>query len=153
MKKIIPVLILAVLLLPIIALAQDTCHLVADLDYVHENCTTTTDVDGDWTDTDGDGVRDPDEPGYLEEGEMPVDQYGQCCLFNSIHVVTNWLSGIIAAVVGIFIIIGAIMIITAGGVPEKVSRGRNYILYAVVGMIAFVFAKAIPSIAKAILGM
>ena len=153
MSKIISVLVLALLLLPMVAFAQDTCHLVADLDYVHDDCTQTTDIDGVWTDTDGDGVRELNEPGYLEEGEMPVDQYGQCCLFNSIHVVTNWLSGIIGALVGLFIIVGAFYIVTAGGNPDRVTQGRNYILYAVAGMIVFLFARAIPSIARAIMGM
>jgi hypothetical protein len=141
MNKIISVLVLVALFLPMIALAADYCKIVADLTYINSDCKPDVlkwDIDGD---------------GNNDKGYVPVDTYGTCCLFNSIHVVTNWLSGIIAALVGIFIIIGAVMIITAGGVPEKVSRGRNYILYAVVGMIAFVFAKAIPSIAKAILGM
>jgi len=134
-KKIVSALILGSLLLPMLAFAQvDTCHIVADLAYLHPDCTPTTDV------------------GY-GPGNMPVEKYGQCCLFNSIHVLTRWLSGIIAALVGIFIIVGAMMIITAGGVPEKVTAGRNYILYAVIGMVVFLFARAIPSIARAILGM
>lgn len=127
MRKIISILALAVLLLPMIAFAQNTCTLVADLTYINSACT--------------DGAT------------VSVDTYGTCCLFNSIHVVTRWLSGIIGALVGIFIIMGAVMIITAGGVPEKVTAGRNYILYAVIGMVVFLFARAIPSIAKAILGM
>ncbi|MBZ9569573.1 hypothetical protein KJA16_01455 [Patescibacteria group bacterium] len=127
MNKIIPVLVLAFLLLPMVASAQDTCHLVVDLDYIHEDCT--------------------------EGADVSVDDYGACCLFNSIHVITRWLSGIIAALVGLFIIVGAFMIVTAGGVPEKVTAGRNYILYAVIGMVVFLFARAIPSIARAILGM
>jgi hypothetical protein len=127
MRKIITALTLLSLVLPVVAFAADTCHLVTDLTYINSACTDGADV--------------------------AVDTYGACCLFNSIHVVTKWLSGIIAALVGIFIIIGAIMIITAGGVPEKVTAGRNYILYAVIGMVVFLFARAIPSIARAILGM
>jgi len=127
MRKIIATLTLLSLVLPVVALAADTCHLVTDLTYINSDCTDGADVS--------------------------VDDYGACCLFNSIYVATKWLSGIIAALVGIFIIIGAIMIITAGGVPEKVTAGRNYILYAVIGMVVFLFAKAIPSIARAILGM
>ncbi len=127
MNKIIPVLVLAFLLLPMVAFAQDTCHLVTDLTYIYPVC-----VDG---------------------ADVSVDDYGACCLFNSIHVITRWLGGIIAALVGLFIIVGAFTIVTAGGVPEKVTAGRNYILYAVIGMVIFLFARAIPSIARAILGM
>lgn len=154
MRKIISVLILlSLLVLPMVAFAQDTCTIVADLGDVNANCTPTTDIDGVWTDTDGDGIRDPGEPGYLEAGEMPLDDYGQCCLFNSIYVVTNWLSFIIAGIVGLMIIYGAILIITAGGEPEKVTQGKRYVLYAAGGFIVFLFARAIPSIARAILGM
>ena len=127
MRKIIATLTILSLVLPVVAFAADTCHLVADLNYINDACDEGADVD--------------------------VDTYGACCLFNSIYVVTKWLSGIIAALVGIFIIVGAVMIITAGGVPEKVTAGRNYILYAVIGMIVFLFARAIPSIARAIMGM
>jgi len=141
MNRGVSILLLIVLVLPAIVYAADYCKIVADLTYINSDC----EPDILKWDIDGDGVND--------KGYVPVDTHGTCCLFNSIHVVTNWLSGIIATLVGIFIIIGAIMIITAGGVPEKVTAGRNYILYAVAGMVAFVFAKAIPSIAKAILGM
>lgn len=127
MSKIISVLALALLLLPMVAFAQATCHITADLTYIDSAC-----VDG---------------------ADVSVDDYGACCLFNSVYVVTRWLSGIIAALVGLFIIIGAFTIVTAGGVPEKVTAGRNYILYAVIGMVVFLFARAIPSIARAILGM
>ena len=127
MSKIIPVLALAFLLLPMVAFAQETCTLIADLNYINDACD--------------------------EGATVSVDDYGTCCLFNSIHVVTRWLSGIIAALVGLFIIVGAFMIVTAAGVPEKVTAGRNYILYAVIGMVVFLFARAIPSIARAILGM
>ena len=127
MSKIIPVLALAFLLLPMVVFAQDRCHLVADLTYIDSVCT--------------------------EGADVSVDTYGACCLFNSIHVVTNWVSGIVGAFVGLFIIVGAFMIVTAGGVPEKVAQGRRYVLYAVAGMIVFVFARAIPSAARAILGM
>lgn len=127
MSKIISVLALALLLLPMVAFAQDTCTLVADLNYIDDAC--------------DDGAT------------VSVHDYGACCLFNSIHVITRWLSGIIFALVGLFIIIGAFTIVTAGGVPEKVTAGRNYILYAVIGMVIFFFARAIPSIARAILGM
>ena len=128
MRKIIATLTLLSLVLPVVAFAADTCHLVEDITFTGNSaCTKGADVS--------------------------VDDYGICCLFNSVWVVTNWLTGIIGALVGIFIIIGAVMIITAGGVPEKVTAGRNYILYAVIGMVVFLFAKAIPSIAKAIMGM
>jgi hypothetical protein len=49
------------------------------------------------------------------------------------------------------IVIGAFNIITAGGSPEKVTAGRNYILYALIGMVVAFFAKAIPAIVSALI--
>jgi hypothetical protein len=49
-------------------------------------------------------------------------------------------------------IFGAFSILTAGGSPEKASTGKNYILYAVVGLAIAFIARAIPGIAKSIMG-
>jgi len=40
---------------------------------------------------------------------------------------------------------------TAAGAPEKVTTGRNYIIWAMVGAIVAALAKAIPAIVKAVL--
>ena len=78
---------------------------------------------------------------------------GACCLLDTIFTVTDWIFYIVIAIALIFIIMGALSIITAGGSPEKVQTGRNYILYAVIGLLIGLAAKAIPSIARAILGV
>lgn len=139
MNKIISIAILLGLLIsllvPLVILAQiETCTLREDMPDIHQDCLTTIDV--------GYGL-----------GVMPIDDYGQCCLFNSVYVLTDWLGFIILGIVALVIIYGAILFTTAGGEPEKVTKARNYILYAVVGFLAFLFSKAIPSIAKAILGI
>ena len=63
-----------------------------------------------------------------------------CCLVNTIYSVTDWIFYVIMAFVGIMIVIGAFTIITAGGNPENVTKGRNYILYAIIGMVVAFFA-------------
>jgi hypothetical protein len=45
------------------------------------------------------------------------------------------------------------MFVTAGGSPEKASQGRQYLIYAVIGIIIALIARAIPTIAKALLGL
>jgi len=127
MRKIISVLALVLLALPLFAFAQNTCTIKENMQDINPAC--------------------------IKGAVLSVEDYGICCLVNSIYVLTGWLSFIIAGIVGLLIIYGAILIITAGGTPEKVTAGRNYILYAVIGFVVFLFAKAIPSIAKAILGM
>jgi hypothetical protein len=130
MRKIISVLTIATLLLPLIALAQampKTCHLTRDLTDINTACTSGADVS--------------------------IEDYGMCCLVNTIYSITDWIFYILMAFVGIMIIIGAFTIITAGGSPEKVTAGRNYILYAIIGMVVAFFARAIPAIVKTVIGM
>ena len=78
---------------------------------------------------------------------------GACCLMNSIYTVTNWIFLIIIIIAGIFILLGAFNIITAGGSPEKANVGRSYIIYAVAGVIVALLAKVIPTVARNIIGM
>jgi len=78
---------------------------------------------------------------------------GACCVLDTIYTITDWIFYIVFAVAIIFIIMGALTIMTAGGSPEKVTSGRNYILYAVIGVIIALAAKGIPAIARAILGV
>ena len=132
MRKIISVLVLlSLLVLPMLASAQiatpDTCTLTRDLTDIDPACTDDTDV--------------------------PIEDYGMCCLVNTIYSITDWIFYILMAFVGIMIVMGAFMIITAAGAPEKVTGGRNYILYAVIGMVVAFFARAIPSMVKALVGM
>jgi hypothetical protein len=76
-----------------------------------------------------------------------------CCLMSSIYYVTDWVFTILV-IMSVFIgIMGGFTMVTAGGNPENVTKGRNYMMYAVIGVgIAFI-AKAIPSIAKAMMGI
>jgi len=83
----------------------------------------------------------------------PKSNWGIYCLINGIYTVTDWIFFILIAVVAIMVLYGAFQIVTAGGDPGKVSTGRNFIVYAMVGFALALLAKAIPSIAKSILGM
>jgi FtsH-binding integral membrane protein len=77
---------------------------------------------------------------------------GPCCLLDTIYTVTDWVFYIILAIVIILIIWGAYMIMTAAGAPEKITSGRNFIIWACVGLIIALLARSIPSIARAIVG-
>ena len=78
---------------------------------------------------------------------------GACCMLDTVYTVTDWIFYLVFAVSIIFIILGAFSIVTAGGSPEKVTAGRNYILYAVIGVLIGLAAKGIPAIARAIIGV
>jgi hypothetical protein len=78
---------------------------------------------------------------------------GACCMLDTVYTVTDWIFYLVFAVSIVFIIMGAFTIVTAGGSPEKVTSGRNYILYAVIGVLIGLAAKGIPAIARAIIGV
>jgi len=90
-------------------------------------------------------------------GDCPFnsDTYdcGMCCLMNAIYTVTDWIFVILIAIVAIMVIAGAFTLVTAAGTPEKVTTGRNYIIYAMIGMVVALLAKAIPAIVRAVMGL
>ena len=137
MKKILSALVLlsflAVLAIPVMVSANGPateCTLGHDITDIDGACTKGATVDEDAT-----------------------SLWGMCCLLDAIYTVTDWIFTVLIAVVGLMVLFGAFTLLTAAGAPEKVSSGRNYIIYAMVGMIVALFAKAIPSIVKAMLGL
>jgi hypothetical protein len=78
--------------------------------------------------------------------------WGTLCLINVVARVTNWVTYISLAVVAVMVIVGALTLTTAAGDPEKVKSGKNYILFAVVGLIIAILSRAIPAVAARIVG-
>ncbi len=79
-------------------------------------------------------------------------KWGMFCLMNTLYNITDWIFVILVALAGIFIIIGAFTLLIAAGNPEKITSGRNYILYAAIGLVVGFLAKAIPNLVKMISG-
>ena len=137
MKKILPVLLsislLVGLLLSIAASAQittapTTCTLKRDLtDIGDAECTKDAVVD--------------------------IELHGMCCLLNTIYNITDWIFIILVGIATIFVIMGAFTLVTAAGSPEKVTSGRNYVLYEAIGLLVAFLAKAVPGIVKIIAGV
>jgi hypothetical protein len=78
---------------------------------------------------------------------------GTCCVMDTVYAVTDWIFLGVVVIAMIMIFIGAFNIVTAGGSPEKVNTGRQYIIFAAVGIIVALIAKLIPVIAKNIIGL
>ena len=76
-----------------------------------------------------------------------------CCFFSAIYTVKNWIFFAVMAVSTIMVILGAFTIVTAGGDPSKLSSGRNYILYAMIGFAIALFSTAIPTLVQGLLGL
>jgi len=76
-----------------------------------------------------------------------------CCLFNTVLYATDWIFIIILAIVIIFVLMGAFTLLTSAGSDEKVNTGRNYIIFALIGLGAALLARAFPYILRTIMGV
>jgi hypothetical protein len=73
-----------------------------------------------------------------------------CCFFDTVYNVVDWVFTIFLVVAVLLGLTGAYNILTSAGSAEKVSAGRNYIVYAIVGVVVAFIARAIPYIIKLI---
>ena len=144
MKKVLSIaflfVILGVLLLPTISLAQqspkDYCVLKNSL----------TDIDTDWEK--GKTICDIDAT-----CDVSTTAWGIACTLDAVYTASNWIFTSLIVLASIFVIFGAFTIMTAGGAVEKVSTGRQYIIYALVGLAVALLSRAIPSIVSVLLGV
>jgi hypothetical protein len=166
MKKIICLVTLAILLLPMIAFAQSgpktCCELKSTIKY--EGDSYKTGAANIWiSETIYTAPALPAErpcgPANItaamacsETGSASnatscwTSRWGMICTLNTVNRIFNVVFVLLMALVGIMVIIGAFNIVTAGGDPQKVTSGKNYIMYAVLGLVVALFAKAIPAI-------
>jgi hypothetical protein len=84
--------------------------------------------------------------------DYSTKEWGLICLLSSITTIADWIFTFAMAVVIIFVVMGAFLVVTSAGDAQKVTRGRNYILYAAIGMIVSILAKAVPTLVRNILG-
>jgi len=77
---------------------------------------------------------------------------GVCCFLNTLYNVTDWIFVILVGVASLFVIMGAMNLLMSGGEPSKVASGRQHIMYAAIGLIVGLLARAIPAIVKLAVG-
>jgi hypothetical protein len=75
-----------------------------------------------------------------------------CCLFSSILNITGWLFLLLMVISMLFIIMGAATILMSAGAEDKVKAGRNYIVYALVGLAAALLSYMLPYLMRAMIG-
>ncbi len=81
-----------------------------------------------------------------------ISKCGICCFLQTLYKVTDWIFVILVALAGLFVVLGAMNLLMSAGDPSKVTSGRQYIMYAVIGLIIGFLAKAIPTIARLVVG-
>ena len=84
---------------------------------------------------------------------VSVDVYPMCCLLNTIYTVIDWVFYVLLAVVVVMIVIGGFYFVTAAGDPEKASKGRQLIIYALIGLIIALLARLIPALVRFFIGL
>ncbi|MDP3093919.1 MAG: hypothetical protein Q8N16_04170 [bacterium] len=81
-----------------------------------------------------------------------TDNWGVVCFLNMLNIVINWIFIALMILVIILTLSGAFNLMTSAGDVEKVKTGRDRIMYAAIGLVVALIARAIPSIVKAIFG-
>lgn len=138
MKKILPVLIsislLTVLVFPLIISAQPPAPV--------ESCKMKHTVTGT-------GFNCPPVNSQCRY-DSPTYTCASCCLVDKIYTITDWFFAIAIGLAIIFALWGGFLLMTAAGEPEKVTKGRQWIMWAGVGVVVALLAKAIPGLVRAI---
>ena len=62
---------------------------------------------------------------------------------DSVVKVINFVLGFLALIAVVFVIVGGIRILAAGGNEENVTKGRKTIIYAIIGLVVIFFARVI----------
>ncbi len=147
MRKAIAILtIVGFLALAGVALAQEKapecCKLKRDFKDIDDNCTA-----GKWV---GPAACDPDgDPCYCPHTvDVVTENWGACCLFNTIYTASTWVMAILVTVSVLIGVYGGWQIATSGGDPAKVEKGRNWILYAIIGIIIGAIARGLPALVR-----
>jgi len=66
--------------------------------------------------------------------------------------ITNWLLGILLAIAVIFLIIAGYYFVTSMGDPERIKKSRDFVLWALVGVVVGLASKAMVTFIEKVIG-
>ena len=96
----------------------------------------------------------PPGTGTTSEGaKINVELFPMCCLLNSIYNVTDWVFYVLIAIVAVMIVFGGFYFVTAAGDPERATKGRQFIVYALIGLVIALLARLIPALVRFFMGI
>jgi len=142
MKKIISTIFLAVLLATLVAPAVS---LAQSPETVPDFCTITRDL--------GMNCEKDATTNICPIESDGSNNCGMCCLINTVYNVTDWLFYILLIAVVLMGVIGGVVYMTSAGNSEKAEKGKNVIIYAIIGLVLALVAKLVPSVVRLIVGM
>lgn len=74
--------------------------------------------------------------------------WGLCCILDTIFRLADVIFKILVALAVLIILLAAFTFLTSGGTPAQVNKAKEYIFYALLGLIVAFLSKAIASIVK-----
>jgi magnesium-transporting ATPase (P-type) len=86
-----------------------------------------------------------------QQDKIPENIQSPEQLVKLVTTLTDWIFTIFILLAVVFIVIGAMQFVTAGGKPESVSEARQKIIWAAVGIIVALVARAIPAVLENII--
>ena len=92
------------------------------------------------------GNFDPD--GYAGRLEGP----GQGTLGGNITMIVNYFLGLLGLIAVVFLIYAGVLLVTAGGQEDQVSKAKKIIVYAVIGIVVVLLSYAIVTFVSSALG-
>lgn len=107
-----------------------------------ESCTIHRDISiGDETYVAGDTV------------DSSVPEWGLVCFINTLNRIVDIFVFVLVFIAVIMIVIGAFTYMTSAGEEEKTKKGRDYLLYALIGIIVAAFARMLPNLVSFMIGI
>lgn len=92
-------------------------------------------------------------PGY-RACQWKVDatsiRWAVCCLLNTLYKISDWLVLLVMPFAILVFLAGAYTLTTSSGDPEKINKGRDYIIWAIVGAVVCFLIKAILAAIKTV---
>jgi|SRR3989344_8552038 len=79
--------------------------------------------------------------------------HGLICTYGLIKFATNLLLAVVLVVATLLIAYAAFLFVTAGQSPEKRTKARDFLLFAIVGLVVAAVASLIPTIVRGLLGV
>ena len=82
--------------------------------------------------------------------QATTPDFGMCCFVQTIHKITNWIFYIMTVIAILLFVYGGITFMTSMGNPDGATKGKNILIYAIIGLIVALLAKIVPSIVVSI---
>ena len=143
--------VISLLFAPMVALAADDPVITPT-----GSCTTRSVVSGtELTKLTGETITAPIPAGTPLPGTYTGGikaSFGIICAYSLIEWATNIAFLVIAALSVLVIVAAAFMYLTAAGNPEGTKKAKNFLLYAVIGIVIAILARIIPNIIIQFLG-